>query len=454
MKIFRTVNVLAGLMALALLTVAPAANAQTNAELLKRVQQLEDQVRMLLDDRQIESVNNTAGKTAPLVATEESKPAEKPSGLGFAAGNTWVGYGGYIKLDAIFSDYSGGDNATSHIGEDFLVASTIPVGGENGGLKFHASAKASRFYFTTFTPTEDGHINTRFEMDYFGSIQGNEVISNSYASRLRHAYVNWQIDDVNAVLGGQSWSTFQNTAVLPDTLDFIGTVGTIFNRQAQIRYTRKFETGNAQFSMENPSSTFYSGGDITGGAFNDNAIPDLVARYNGSSGGFNYSLAAIFREITIHTDELDESGYGGAISFAGKYEFGGDDIRIMLNAGNALGRYLGVGAFRDAQIEVDKTISLIPQYGGFIAYRHPWNAKLRSSVVASAIVADNPDSADITTPRAYQSLHVNLIYEPLPRLSFGGEYIWARRQDEGVHGIRPDDEGNLNRVQASLKYKF
>jgi hypothetical protein len=454
MKILRTTNVLAGLMALTLLTAAPAATAQTNAELLKRVQQLEEQVRMLLDAKQVASINSAQVTTTPVAITEKRKPTEKPPGLGFEVGSTWVGYGGYIKLDAIFSEYSGGDSAISHLGEDFLVASTIPVGGESSGLKFHASAKASRFYFTTFTPTKAGHINTRFEMDYFGSVQGNEVISNSYASRLRHAYVNWRIDDVNAVLGGQSWSTFQNTAVLPDTLDFIGTVGTIFNRQAQLRYTRAFEKGNAQFSMENPSSTLYSGVDIMGGAFDDNSIPDLIARYNGSRGSFSYSLAGIFREIAIHTDEMDESRFGGAISFASKYKFGNDDIRIMLSGGNALGRYLGVGAFRDAQIELDKTISLIPQYGGFIAYRHPWSAKLRSSIVASAIAADNPGSADVTTPRAYQSLHVNLIYEPLPKLSFGGEYIWARRQDEGIHGTMPDDEGSLNRFQASLKYNF
>jgi len=385
---------------------------------------------------------------------QNSKPDSRPAGLGFEVGSTWVGYGGYIKLDGIFSKYSGGESATSHIGEDFLVASTIPVGGESSHFKFHASAKASRFYLTTFIATPAGHINTRFEMDYFGSVQGTEVISNSYASRLRHAFVNWQIDDVNAVLGGQSWSTFQNTVVLPDTLDFIGTVGTIFNRQAQLRYTHKFEQGNAQFSIENPSSTFYSYGDVTGGDFDDNSMPDMVARYNGRSGNFSYSLAAILRNIAIHTDELDESEYGGAISIAGKYVLGRDDIRFMFSAGNALGRYLGVGAFRDAQIEMDNSISLISQYGGFIAYRHPWNARLRSSIVASAIAADNPGSAAANTPEAYQSLHVNLIYEPLPKLSFGGEYIWARRQDEAPHGLELDDEGSLNRLQLSMKYIF
>ena len=49
MKISGAMHVLAGVMTLALLTIAPAASAQTNEELLKRVQQLEEQVRLLLD---------------------------------------------------------------------------------------------------------------------------------------------------------------------------------------------------------------------------------------------------------------------------------------------------------------------------------------------------------------------------------------------------------------------
>ena len=450
----RSVIVVAHFMIVVLFLGVPLANAQTNEELLKRVQQLEEQVRMLLAaSPEAFAVEEKAVPTRP-VNTATKKVSEIPKGLGFDVGTTRVGYGGYVKLDMIFSGYSGGNGATSSIGEDFLVASTIPVGGERSGTRFNASAKASRFYLTTFTPTKTGHVNTRFEMDYFGSVQGNEVVSNSYASRLRHAYVNWQIDDNNAVLGGQSWTTFQNAGVLPDTLDFIGTVGTIFNRQAQIRYTRKLSAGNVQISVENPSTILYSGGGITGGVFDDNSIPNFIVRFNGKAGDFDYSVAAISREIAYKSEGLDETEFGGAVSLAGKYRFGNDDIRFMASAGSVLGRYLGVCAFRDGQIGVDGKIELIPQYGGFIAYRHPWNTKLRSSIVASAIAANNPDGVAATTPKAYQSLHLNLIYEPIPKLSFGGEYIWARRQDEGVHGPLPDDDGRLNRFQASMKYAF
>ena len=37
-------------------------------------------------------------------------------------------YGGFIKFDAIFSQYSDGARANASVGDDFLVPSVIPVG--------------------------------------------------------------------------------------------------------------------------------------------------------------------------------------------------------------------------------------------------------------------------------------------------------------------------------------
>ena len=42
-------------------------------------------------------------------------------------GNTDI-YGGYVKLDAMWSDYSSGIPDGSSVGRDFYVPSTTPVG--------------------------------------------------------------------------------------------------------------------------------------------------------------------------------------------------------------------------------------------------------------------------------------------------------------------------------------
>ncbi|MEC8207342.1 MAG: porin, partial [Pseudomonadota bacterium] len=44
--------------------------------------------------------------------------------------STDVKYGGYVKLDAMWSDWSAGTVGGTSIGRDFYVPSTTPVGGD------------------------------------------------------------------------------------------------------------------------------------------------------------------------------------------------------------------------------------------------------------------------------------------------------------------------------------
>ena len=46
-------------------------------------------------------------------------------------GNTEFTYGGYIKLDTMWSDYSAGAPDGSNVGRDFYVPSTLPVGDDD-----------------------------------------------------------------------------------------------------------------------------------------------------------------------------------------------------------------------------------------------------------------------------------------------------------------------------------
>src|SRR5690606_35937473 len=220
-------------------------------------------------------------------------------------------------------------------------------------------------------------------IDFQGSSQGDERNTNSYSPRLRHAYLEW-----NNWLMGQTWSTFFNVGALPDVLDFVGPVGTIFVRQPQIRYT----SGNFQVALENPSSTIYGG---TENPFDDNTVPDMIGRYNFTAGKAAFSLAVMARELAYENATDKESEMGYAVSFAGKIPVGdgGDDIRLMVNQGNALGRYMALNGFRSGVIEADGSIDLIDQWGVFAAYRHVWNPKWRSSLVLSTAQADNPDEA-------------------------------------------------------------
>ncbi|MEC8811470.1 MAG: DcaP family trimeric outer membrane transporter [Pseudomonadota bacterium] len=383
-----------------------------------------------------DDVNQRIEKLEREISALKSQTASANSNV--SSGSSSVSVGGYIKLDAQVSEYSDGRGPTG-AGEDFLIVSTIPTGGDSSDPKTHFSAKESRLWIKGQTQTDAGLVKGHLEMDFQLSGQGNERVSNSYSPRVRHAYFSW-----NEWLFGQTWSTFFNVSALPDLLDFVGPVGTIFIRQPQIRYS----SGPWQFAVENPESTLYAGGAAT--TFDDNAIPDMIARYNFGSGKANYSLSVMGRELAYDDGDDVESEYGYAVSLAGKIAVGdqGDDLRVMLNAGNALGRYMGLNAFRAGAIEADGDIELIDQWGVFVAYRHLWDKQWRSSFSLSAAQADNPDAAGGNAAEKYETFHANLIYKPTAALDLGGEIIIGQKE------VESGDDGSINRLQFSAKYGF
>ena len=50
--------------------------------------------------------------------------------------------------------------------------------------------------------------------------------------------------------------------------------------------------------------------------------------------------------------------------------------------------------------------------------------------------------------KAYQSVHANLNYLPTPKLSLGGELIYANKE------VEDGREGDLSRLQFAVKYAF
>ena len=142
--------------------------------------------------------------------------------------DTSVTLGGYVKLDAIYSDKSAGVGST---GDQEFEPGSIPVGpgaGDNERHQIKLHARQSRLNVKTSTPTTWGDMNTFVEFDLFGA-SGNESVSNSNNLRVRHAY-----GTLGGLLAGQTWSTFMDVGALPETLDFGGPAGQIFVRQAQV----------------------------------------------------------------------------------------------------------------------------------------------------------------------------------------------------------------------------
>ena len=443
-------------LALAVMTLAgvTASGSVLGSELEARIAALEAQLAELKD--QVVLQQNTIAQQDARISfdegmIEEARPTKK---------GTKFQYGGFIQLDTMATSYGEGKPGSDLL-EDFLVASLIPVEPADGKSDSYSStnmhAKTSRFYFTTNTPTDYGNLSSRVELDFILSNQGDERISNSWSSRLRHAFLKWDYDQNSSILAGQSWSTFFNVSALPDVLDFVGPVGTIFNRQPQIRWT----SGGLQLAVESPATRLNRdvGGSLST-SFDEfhEGIPDLVARYNGSSGDLNWTVAGIVRELSYEDrsssaiEEDSDSQFGYGLSLSGKWALGNNDLRFMANYGDALGRYMGLNAFNDGYVDANGDIETIDQWGLTLAYRHMWSDKWNSTFSVSAIAADNPGTGDFaladSLAKQYQSFHANLSYMPAPGLRFGGEVIYATKE------LEDGRDGDMSRLQFAAKYAF
>lgn len=360
------------------------------------------------------------------------------SALPFAvqAANTEFSYGGYIKFDAAYSEYKDGDMAAAGLGRDFYVPSTIPTGGANGTESFDMHAKSSRFNLKAVTTLDNGEKLTSFiEMDFLGSAQGDERITNGYSPRLRHAFFSY-----NNLTVGQTWSTFMNVGALPETVDFVGvSEGTVFMRQPLVRYTM----GNLQLALENPETN------LSGTAQDDNTMPDLVARYNIKAGDHNFSVAALGRQFRTQDGNTgvskDATGFG--VNVAGMLKLGRNDLKFSVAHGQ-LGRYVGLGAAADAVLDSNGDIEATDVTAAFVAYRHFWTPQLRSTLAYSMLDADYDDNAVGTLNKKANSSRINLMYSPTKEVTYGMEYSMASLEKVG------GDKGDMNRLHFTARYNF
>ncbi len=419
-----------------------------------RVAELEKVVQQLIAQQQqtqsaVSEVQTVQAQGPAAVPATDGKPKIQTTPIMTAANpGTRFSFGGFVKLDAMVTDTTDGEIADGSVGRLFYVPSAIPVGGANEGSDTDMGAQFSRFWFAADTDLDSGDkLKSYLEFDLFGggSINGNEVATNTYGVTVRHAYVSW-----NEWLAGQTWSNFQDVASLPDSVDFVGpTEGTIFVRQAQVRYTK----GPWSFSLENPETTVtpYRG---VGARISsdDNLMPDITARWQKKGDWGHVSVAGMVRQFKYENPAagINDSSIGGAVSVSGRFNVGkSDDLRYMVSAGRGIGRYLGLGIASDTVLDAGGNLEPIDGYGAFAAWRHAFSPKLRGNVFYSMAHFDNDKAlTGLSVTERAQSFHANLIYSPLPKLDVGAELIWGQRSLEN------ELDGDLRRIHTHVKYSF
>lgn len=437
--------------------VAPGlAFAQTAKErdLEARIAQLEAQVQALIGAQQRQQATITQTQTAldqvrvAQVAPADAKPAIQSAPI-LATGNPdgRFSYGGFIKLDAMVTDTDAGEIPDGSAGRLFYLPGAIPVGGVGeSSADVDTHAQFSRFWFAADGDVKGHKTRAYIELDLFGggsALVGNQANTNTHAITLRHAYVSW-----DKWLAGQFWSNFQDVAALPDAVDFVGpTEGTIFVRQAQLRYTR----GAFSFAAENPQtlvSNYRSAARILS---DDGTLPDLTARYTRKGDWGHLSVAGLARQLRHETATSVATGNGFGLSVSGKYNLGkNDDVRYMLTGGTGIGRYVGFALGADGTLDATgRDIDSTGVLAGFVAWRHVFDPKLRGNLMFSHARIDNDTSlTGFGVSESAQSIHANLIYSPFPKLDIGAELIFGNRE------LESGADGDLRRLHTTVKYSF
>jgi hypothetical protein len=339
------------------------------------------------------------------------------------------------------------------------------------------TASESRFNIETRTPTSYGELKTFIEGDFTNpngltNSSSLKLNSNSYGFRLRYAY-----GTLGPVLIGQFNSVFRDSSTEPETLDFGGAIVAGATRQPQFRYTFDFGNGvtlatAAEDPQTNVISTESNAGGTTFGTGNGDKIPDFTAalKYAGPWGGV--SLRGVVRDLYWHngvtgsTSRSSTLGWGLGLSGSLTGFWGKDVLAGQINGGKGAGRYVlgaqltnpdsGVSAGGDNPGN-STDLKPIGQVSAMVQYQHWWTDMLRSTVVGSYAkqyvnsdilpTCSNNPACLVTLDKAW-TIHVNLIWSPVPQVDTGVE--WIRMQAERQNGLK----ANTDRFQVSTKFKF
>lgn len=326
--------------------------------------------------------------------------------------------------------------------------------GEDG--TFYAGVRQSRFGTRAQMPTPMGELKAQFEFEMFGT----GVDAGQTTFRLRHFY-----GEAGHFGAGQTWSPFMDSDMLPGVLDHWGPSGLVVYRNVQARWMPLMGgPTTVTLALERP------GGAGDEGIYADRIevqnvrgrfpLPDLSGHVRRKTGWGHVQLAGIVRRINWDDtldDEFDLSGgttaWGVHVSSNVKVSHG--TLRASAVYGPGIQNYMNDAA---VEIGIQNNFSnprtpivgkALPVLGLTAYFDARWNPKWTSSIGYSFMDTDN---ADAQTPQAFRRAHyvaTNLLHQPVPGLTVGGEVQWARRENhsDGYHsdGLR---------LQVSVKYAF
>ncbi|HVC52235.1 MAG TPA: DcaP family trimeric outer membrane transporter [Stellaceae bacterium] len=506
-RTFGTLAAIGGATAVvALLCSVPNARAdelsdlRVNNELLQqRLDQLAQAAQMGPGERMYQ--NMATQKPAPTIA------GSFPRSFLIPGTDTSIRVGGNITLITdtfLEGGVANGSPWNTTIGANGAVNS-IGVGttsNAKGSNDWGFSARQSQLIVETRTPTPYGEARSYLSLDFANSTaynpggSGPAAIADNLTPRMKYAY-----GTLGGWLAGQANSNFEDPDANAETIDFGGNVGEPGRvRVAQIRYTMPLNWawgGALSFSAENPEVEALTSGGICGsdagipsacttGTVTGNptkpSAPDFTAALYIPQPWGHIDIGGVLRPAMGLSDgkylSRSYTGGGGAISFDVKpgWLTPKDDILFHFVAGDGLGAYLN--NFGNAAIETNYSAlttgatggacvaagpagattancvrsKLIQEIGGEIGYQHWWASNLRSTFSFGINEQNGVKSSYLTAAaaaaasRRIETAHANLLWNPVPFVTVGVEYMWGQRWAVAVPTGTPDS----NQIQTII----
>jgi hypothetical protein len=365
---------------------------------------------------------------AALLPAPASTQQPFPNSIAIPGTDVAFRLGGYVKIDFI--------QDLDAIGDAFEFATkTIPTGGPEADLGPRTTIHARETRVNLEVRAAD-RLKVFVEGDFFGSGNG---------FRLRHAY-----GQFDRLLGGQTWSTFQDIAARPLTLDFEGPDGEVFVRQAMLRWTQPLSaTTHWALALENPTPQLAVPDDLEGVV--QASMPDLATNLRFTSPSGHVQLSGLLRQIRFDgqgaSDDVSTMGWGVNAAFRVR-ALGQDELMGQVVYGEGIGRYVESfgGQDVDAVFDADDDLQTIALYAVTLGYIHHWRSGLKSGLAFSMADLEPEAPQPAGSIEQTRDVRVNLIATPMPKVDIGGEVLYGRRRD--VSGAA----GEAWRLQFAVTY--
>ena len=400
-----------------------------HADSMTEVEQLRNEVKQLremieqqqqVQNKQIVALENNV-KAAQVVSQAKDQRFARTK-----AGAEVTLYGN-IRADLLYQSEGGSADRL------YNQINSVPLKGHNESSDQLKSTLAATRLGLDFK-TADKDISGKIEVDFLGANDG---------LRIRHAYFNY-----GQWLIGQTWSNFAVPDYMPETIDALGYVGGAVKRDAQIRYTHKFNAETQLVTALEDSKD----------ALSNMRIPVLSTRLNQSfadRAGVLSLRGMVSEKRTVADNELAWGiGLGAKYDISAKTTLKADYYHVK--GDSSLVSWTNQGFAIDA----NKNIMALNQFDSItVGVTQQFNSQWRGTLGYGYMKADenqdyirylsDPTKANKTLWQAW----ANVFYSPKKPLSFGLEYVYGERK-AFVAAPNGQDTGEDNRFNAVAIYNF